>query len=152
MAPSTPIDIAQASGLKNTLVINKGRNPPTVVTEVVIMCLVERITTSISLSLLSLRSSFASLMCERTTIASLMDKPIKPTAPTKPINPKFVLPTKSPKNASPVHKIATLKIIPASLKELSAEINAITIKTKKIVAEEKAEPETLILIQLLQID
>ena len=77
-------------------------------------------------------------MCERTTIASLMDNPIKPTAPTKPINPKFALPTKSPKNASPVHKIATLKIIPASLKELSAEINAITIKTKKIVAEEKS--------------
>jgi hypothetical protein len=63
---------------------------------------------------------------------------MRPTAPTKPINPKFAFPTKSPKKANPVHKIATLRIILASLKELRAEIRAIIIKTKKIVAEEKS--------------
>ena len=37
VAPKTPILIAQAKGLKNTLAKIKGANPPSVVNEVVIM-------------------------------------------------------------------------------------------------------------------
>ena len=40
--------IAQAKGLKNTLAKINGANPPRVVKEVVIMCLVDLMTTSIS--------------------------------------------------------------------------------------------------------
>ena len=66
-----------------------------------------------------------------------MDKPTRPTAPTKPIKPKLAFPMTKPTKAKPVHNIATLKIIVASLKELSAEIRAIIIKIKNIAAEEK---------------
>jgi hypothetical protein len=62
VAPITPTVIAQASGLKNILDNNNGRNPPTVVTEVVIICLVERITTSVKPSLLRSLFSFASFI------------------------------------------------------------------------------------------
>ena len=40
--------MAQAKGLKNTLAKIKGTKPPRVVKEVVIMCLVDLITTSIN--------------------------------------------------------------------------------------------------------
>ena len=40
--------MAQAKGLKNTLAKIKGAKPPRVVKEVVIMCLVDLITTSIN--------------------------------------------------------------------------------------------------------
>ena len=46
VAPKTPILIAHANGLKNTLAKIKGANPPKVVREVVIMCRVDLITTS----------------------------------------------------------------------------------------------------------
>ena len=47
VAPNTPILIAQAKGLKNILEKINGRNPPNVVKEVVIICRVDLITTSI---------------------------------------------------------------------------------------------------------
>ena len=40
--------MAQANGLKNTLAKINGANPPSVVKEVVIMCLVDLMTTSIN--------------------------------------------------------------------------------------------------------
>ena len=58
-------------------------------------------------------------------------------APTKPINPKFACPRVKPKNARPVHQIATLRIKPACLKEFNAETSAITIRTKNRITEEK---------------
>ena len=69
-----------------------------------------------------------------------MDKPTRPTAPTKPIKPKLAFPKTKPTKAKPIHSIATLKIIVASLKELSAEIRAIIIRIKNIAAEEKSCP------------
>ena len=48
VAPRTPILIAQARGLKNTLANISGRNPPNVVRDVVMICLVDLITTSIN--------------------------------------------------------------------------------------------------------
>ena len=47
VAPKTPMLIPQANGLKNILANINGKNPPKVVKDVVIICLVERITTSI---------------------------------------------------------------------------------------------------------
>ncbi len=47
VAPSTPILIAHAKGLKNILAKINGKKPPSVVRDVVIICLVDRITTSI---------------------------------------------------------------------------------------------------------
>ncbi len=68
---------------------------------------------------------------------SLIDKPIRPMAPTNPIKPKFACPIVKPMNAKPVHHIATLKINPACLKELRAPTNAIIMRTKNRIAEEK---------------
>ena len=62
VAPNTPILIAQAKGLKNILETSRGKNPPMVVTDVVMICLVERITTSINPSLVRSLFSFASLI------------------------------------------------------------------------------------------
>ena len=89
VAPKTPILIAQASGLKKILANIKGTNPPSVVSDVVIMCLVDLITTSIR-SVFVIKDFFAlSLMWERTIIESLIDRPIIPIAPIVAINPKF---------------------------------------------------------------
>ena len=89
VAPKTPILIAHASGLKKTLANIKGTNPPSVVSDVVIMCLVDLITTSIR-SVFVIKDFFAlSLMWERTMIESLIDRPIIPIAPIVAINPKF---------------------------------------------------------------
>ena len=63
---------------------------------------------------------------------SLIDRPANPMAPTNPINPKLAWPIVRPKNASPVHQKATLKINPACLNEFKAATNAIIIKIKKI--------------------
>ena len=66
-----------------------------------------------------------------------MDRPASPMAPTNPINPKLAWPIVRPKNASPVHQKATLKINPACLNEFKAATNAIIIKTKNKMADEK---------------
>ena len=47
VAPKTPILIPQAKGLKKIFAKISGKNPPKVVKEVVIICLVDLITTSI---------------------------------------------------------------------------------------------------------
>ena len=47
MAPKTPMVMPQAKGLKKIFANINGRNPPSVVNEVVIICLVDLITTSI---------------------------------------------------------------------------------------------------------
>ena len=85
----TPPAIAQARGWKKMLVINKGINPPIVVAEVVITCRVDLIITSTKSSLLIREFALDSLMCERTTIESLIDRPANPMAPTSPIKPKL---------------------------------------------------------------
>ena len=68
VAPKTPILIAQAKGLKNTLAKIKGAKPPRVVKEVVIMCLVDLITTSINSAFDNNFFSASSFICERTII------------------------------------------------------------------------------------
>ena len=73
VAPKTPILIAQASGLKKILANIKGTNPPRVVSDVVIMCLVDLITTSIR-SVFVIKDFLAlSLIWESTIIESLID-------------------------------------------------------------------------------
>ena len=71
----TPPAIAHARGLKKMLVINKGINPPIVVAEVVITCRVDLIITSTNASLLIGEFALDSLMCDRTTKESLMERP-----------------------------------------------------------------------------
>ena len=78
-----------------------------------------------------------SLICESTTIESLMERPANPMAPTSPINPKLACPIVKPRNAKPVHQIATLKIKIACLNEFKAETKAIIISTKNKIADEK---------------
>ena len=87
VAPKTPILIPQANGLKNILANINGKNPPKVVKDVVIICLVERITTSIKSAFFIVIWLAFSLMWDKTMIESLMDSPIKPNAPIVPINP-----------------------------------------------------------------
>ena len=125
------------------------------VNEVVKICLEERITTSTTSFLLIFLSLFCSFKWDKTIIESFIDNPIRPTAPTKLINPKFACPITSPINANPKHMIATLNISIVSRKEFNAEIKAMPIKIKKIVADENiwlldsdlsaASPETSIL-------
>ena len=79
--------MAQAKGLKNTLAKIKGAKPPRVVKEVVIMCLVDLMTTSISSAFDINFFSASSFMCDRTIIESLIESPIKPTAAIVPIKP-----------------------------------------------------------------
>ena len=62
---------------------------------------------------------------------------MRPMAPTNPIKPKFACPIVKPKNAKPVHQIATLRIRPACLKEFNAATKAMTMRTKKRITEEK---------------
>ena len=73
--PITPPAIAQANGPKKILVTNRGINPPIVVAEVVITCRVDLIITSTKSSLLIGEFALDSLMCDRTTIESLMERP-----------------------------------------------------------------------------
>jgi len=133
----TPPAIAQARGLKKMLVINKGMNPPIVVAEVVITCRVDLIITSTKRSLFIGEFALDSLMCESTTMESLMERPANPMAPTSPIKPKLACPIVKPRNAKPVHQIATLKIKIACRKEFKAETKAIIIRTKNKIADEK---------------
>ena len=133
----TPPAIAQARGLKKILVINKGMNPPIVVAEVVITCRVDLIITSTKPSLFIGEFALDSLMCESTTMESLMERPANPMAPTSPIKPKLACPIVKPRNAKPVHQIATLKIKIACRKEFKAETKAIIIRTKNKIADEK---------------
>ena len=133
----TPPAIAQARGLKKMLVINKGMNPPIVVAEVVITCRVDLIITSTKRSLFIGEFALDSLMCESTTMESLMERPANPMAPTSPIKPKLACPIVKPRNAKPVHQIATLKIKIACRKEFKAETKAIIISTKNKIADEK---------------
>ena len=74
----TPPAIAQANGWKKILVINNGKNPPIVVADVVMTWRVDLIMTSTKSSLVIGESAFASLICDKTTIESLMDNPAKP--------------------------------------------------------------------------
>ena len=119
------------------LVINKGMNPPIVVAEVVITCRVDLIITSTKPSLFIGEFVLDSLMCESTTMESLMERPANPMAPTSPIKPKLACPIVKPRNAKPVHQIATLKIKIACRKEFKAETKAIIIRTKNKIADEK---------------
>ena len=65
----------------------KGKNPPNVVKDVVMICRVDLITTSIK-SAFDIDISLAlSFIWDKTIIESLIDKPIKPIAPTVAINP-----------------------------------------------------------------
>ena len=106
------------------------------VSEVVKICLDERITTSTTSFLLIFLLLFCSFKWDKTIIESFIDNPIRPTAPTKLINPKFACPITSPINANPKHMIATLNISIVSRKEFNAEIKAMPIKIKNIVADE----------------
>ena len=135
--PITPPAIAQANGPKKILVTNKGINPPIVVAEVVITCRVDLIITSTKSSLLIGEFALDSLMCDRTTIESLIERPANPMAPTSPIKPKLACPIVKPRNAKPVHQIATLKIKIACRNEFKAETKAIIISTKNKIADEK---------------
>ena len=87
VAPKTPILIAHASGLKKILANISGKNPPKVVSEVVIICLVDLITTSIKSDFVIETWLAFSFICDKTIIESLIERPIKPRAPTVPINP-----------------------------------------------------------------
>ena len=89
VAPKTPILIAHANGLKKILAKINGINPPRVVKDVVIMCLVDLITTSIRSAFVMSDFLALSLICDKTMIESFMDRPIKPIAPIVAINPKF---------------------------------------------------------------
>ena len=61
--------------------------PPRDVKDVVIICLVERITTSIKSAFFMAIWLAFSLMWDKTMIESLIESPIKPNAPIVPINP-----------------------------------------------------------------
>ena len=93
--------------------------------------------TSTKSSLVIGESAFASLICDKTTIESFIERPASPIAPTKPIKPKLAWPIVRPKNANPVHQNATLKIKPACLNEFSAATNATMIRTRNKIAYEK---------------
>ena len=86
--PKTPKHIAQASVSKKVS-NNNGNNPPTVVIEVVTMCLVDLTVVETNFFFVIWPSAASSFKCDKTTIASLIASPAKPTIPTNPIKPKF---------------------------------------------------------------
>ena len=105
-----------------------GKNPPRVVKDVVMICLVDLITTSIRSALVINDFLALSLIWDKTMIESFIDRPIRPIAPIVAMKPKFWNPTINPMNDNPIDNKATDKIKAVSLNEFKAKTNPIVIR------------------------